>query len=454
MKKILIQRADKMGDTVLALPVVALMKSAYPELRVDFLSSKIGLEVLVNDPLISKVWDSGQDNLDALLSDEKYDAVIHLFENVALSKLTKRIKIPMRVGTSESWPLRFCYTHKIKARSGDITQHTVLKNLAFLEPFKITPKLIRPTFTIDSEGASYIQTLKKKYVPTGVKLVCICLATGGSNQPIPLENISAFVSQLDCELYRVIFIGPPEFQETVSDIRQDGQRCLFVTKFNHSFAALAASQFYIGPDTGFTHIAAAFNIPSLVFSPMKSQLPSRWGSLSDNFEIIRKDYLCNHIAMQNCDADDINKQININVLTEEFNKIVDASIKKKKMTMAEVQLKHLKHSLRIILISTTRAEYNMQYEYAKTALAEGVHFFPLYLPLFSHKAFPILRRVVENKNISIIHGRIPLSWQLYLKFHMVIRLGYFAPKVVNHIDWNPQITPEEYLEIYKNVWQA
>ena len=52
--RILVQRADRLGDVVFSLPVLERIKKDYPSATIDFLTSKIGNDFVKDHPLIRK----------------------------------------------------------------------------------------------------------------------------------------------------------------------------------------------------------------------------------------------------------------------------------------------------------------------------------------------------------------------------------------------------------------
>ena len=54
--RILIQRADRLGDVVLSCPVIESLKYHRPELKIDVLTSPIGAKFLEGHPLISNLY--------------------------------------------------------------------------------------------------------------------------------------------------------------------------------------------------------------------------------------------------------------------------------------------------------------------------------------------------------------------------------------------------------------
>lgn len=119
------------------------------------------------------------------------------------------------------------------------------------------------------------------------------------------ENFKQLILQLHKDfptLHCHIIIGPddpnpfegnsPNFVHTITgDLQQVGN-------------AMAGALFHIGNDSGITHLAGAFNLPSVgIYGPTG---PGAWGSVSENFEMVwgkpgSCDLVCNYNVLQHCE---------------------------------------------------------------------------------------------------------------------------------------------------------
>ena len=105
--KILIQRADRLGDTVLALPVVEQLKKYNPTATIHMMVSPISVDMLELHPHVERLivveWGSKGEvaNKRYVLRQmlrEKYDVYISLWNHQYMAYLGWRAKIPVRIG--------------------------------------------------------------------------------------------------------------------------------------------------------------------------------------------------------------------------------------------------------------------------------------------------------------------------------------------------------------------
>ena len=98
IKKILIQRADRIGDVILALPAIESLHRVYPDAELHFLTSHVGKKCVEGHPFLSRIlvaeWASSDLTNESILleriREESYDCYIALWNNAPLAKLAKK----------------------------------------------------------------------------------------------------------------------------------------------------------------------------------------------------------------------------------------------------------------------------------------------------------------------------------------------------------------------------
>ena len=60
--KVLVQRCDRLGDTILSLPLIDALKKYYPDSKIDFLTSSTGAEVAKLNPNINEIIIAPKEN--------------------------------------------------------------------------------------------------------------------------------------------------------------------------------------------------------------------------------------------------------------------------------------------------------------------------------------------------------------------------------------------------------
>lgn len=141
-KRILIIQTAFIGDVVLALPLLQVLRKNFPSAKIDFMLIPRTAELLKNHPDVNDViiFDKkGKDKglmgiikMVKLVSQRNYDAVFipHRHFRSAIIPFLAGIKI--RVGFDKS-VFKFLYTHVVKYKQ----IHEIERNLSLLEPFGI-----------------------------------------------------------------------------------------------------------------------------------------------------------------------------------------------------------------------------------------------------------------------------------------------------------------------------
>jgi len=110
--KILVTRLRYLGDVILTTPVLASLKSRYPEARIDYLTEEPFGPVLEGNPHIDEIVTTGGTfpGTVARIRKRRYTAALDLFYNPRSAWLLFLSRIPVRVGGARRWRRRL-YTH-------------------------------------------------------------------------------------------------------------------------------------------------------------------------------------------------------------------------------------------------------------------------------------------------------------------------------------------------------
>ena len=293
-KNILIQRTDRLGDAILSYYLIATLKKQLPKATLYVLASPVNHAFFNTLTSIKAVFVAdikhntiqNEKELIHQFHQANIDTVIHLYDEAHLAKLTKQAKIPTRIGFGNKLATKPYYTHHHHIDWEDLTRHQVEIQHQLLSSLGITDPLDAFITLKPSDFKPIAKTIEIK---KDKALVCICNETGGSNIGYPKEALTQLISWLLGQ-FQVLVIG------------QNKQPYLNTFKTHPNFIDLIGKttvaqlrdiinncDFYIGPDTGPTHLAGLLQIPTLFLSPLKINPPGRWGSFSPIQLILRAD---------------------------------------------------------------------------------------------------------------------------------------------------------------------
>ncbi|RAP30764.1 hypothetical protein DID78_02335 [Candidatus Marinamargulisbacteria bacterium SCGC AG-343-D04] len=436
-KKILLQRADKLGDVILSLPTIYAIHKAFPNATIDVVTSEIGQQILLSQPYINHIhcvkWKENQkpSNFFELISSIKqqnYDTYISLWNNPYMALLGFFARIPHRIGDKTNWPLNLLYSTKIKQRWENISYHQIELNLELLKPFNIPSILEHTPVFIEKNAEEKIKKIFEESLNATKKTVLIFTATGGSNYPIPENAVISFIDILQ-KKHKVNIVVAGQANKKSAFYQYNNESVLNLinsTTLQELTAAIKWSDYYIGPDTGPTHIASFFRKNMIFFSSRKPNPPARWGSLSANQRIIRRDYTCKYFCVKKCHPKECFSYLNADVLMNEFQTLLN----NESNTPMDIKMYHLQHTFRILRIYKTEIDRARDSDIICQLNNKGLFIKTIVLPKNPLKRLTTLIHMIIRYNINIIEGQGHKISIACARFYMGAIAVYVKPIVV------------------------
>ncbi|MBX7045148.1 MAG: glycosyltransferase family 9 protein [Ignavibacteria bacterium] len=207
-KRILIIQTAFLGDVILTLPLVQVLKKHLPDSPIDFLCIPSVKDLFKHNPLINKliVYDKrGEDTFGRIKNEIKgnYDIVISPHRSARSALLAFSTKAKQRITFNKS-SLSFLYTDKIKYETGI---HEIQRNLSLLRPLGIDEKeIIRPELFIGDEERKRAQEVLNEY---NVSENAIALTPGSVwfTKRYPKEKFGRLLELLKQTNEKVFLIG-------------------------------------------------------------------------------------------------------------------------------------------------------------------------------------------------------------------------------------------------------
>ena len=460
-KKILIQRADRLGDVILSLPVVEAIKEKYPTAQIHFLTSPIGAALLETHPMIDKVISLSDLEFGSLKSTirrirfEGYALYISLWNHPKMAYLGVRSRIPNRIGDTTHFIRGLFYNKGVRQDWEDYSRHQIEFNLDLLQPLQIPSTLKRAEIPIAQAAKDNVRVLFHKFINPEKEVLVLFTGTGGTNYPIPSTVVAEFVGQIQSgNDYAVVLCGQTQEGDSLTHV--SGPDCLNLlnkTTFQELVAIIAACDYYIGPDTGPTHLASFLNKPIVFFSSMKPNPPNRWGVISDYFQILRREYDWYHHPIESCDPSVAFQFLTAQLLKERFYELVQEKAVGECLLPEDVKTRHFYHSFRVMAIAMTDKEHVKNVKIASLLQTQGLRVFPVLCECVSWKSLKVLFRLMNKYNINVIQGRVfPVGLSQLLRFYMGAVCAYIRPIVVKQ-DLGASSSAMDWLDVYRKGFQ-
>lgn len=318
-KNILITRTDRLGDLVLATPVIAQLRKAYPEAKISFLTTPYTADLIKGNPNIDEViiYDKkGKEKgfwggiiLFALkLALKKFDTVFVLHPTNRMHLVTFLAGIPQRFG----WDLKNgnLLNHKLKHTKQLGEKHESEYNLDVLKLANIetSQAVLELPYNYISKKLGD-DPLAKFGIDINDKYLVFALGASCPSKQWPAElfaEVANYIIAENPELKIVVLGSKAEDDLAQVFIKNFSSDCInlcgklslseLIYFFKHIYA-------FIGNDSGLSHIAAAFNKPliSLFGRSDPGLSPKRWKPLGDKSFYLHKDVNCVKCLAHNCE---------------------------------------------------------------------------------------------------------------------------------------------------------
>ncbi len=302
---ILISRTDSLGDVILTLPMLGIIKKQFPKIKVYFLAKNYAKAII-----------DASENVDEFVSydelvklsekkqieffiDLRLDAIIHVFPNKLVARIAKKAGVQVRIGTSHRlfhWTTCNAFV-KLGRKNSNL--HEAQLNLELLNPLDININYpLEDLYKF--YGFTKIKPLPDEFnnlLSKSKKNIILHPKSKGSAREWGLDNFQRLINILPKNEYKIFITGTQGEGNLMTDFLLENKGKItdltgrisldeLVSFISNSDALIAAS-------TGPLHIAAAVGIKAIgIFAPMRPIHPGRWMPLGKNATYIVKEEYC------------------------------------------------------------------------------------------------------------------------------------------------------------------
>lgn len=291
--KVLVVRADRIGDLVLSLPVFAAGKAARPDWEFHALVSPSCAPLVENDPAVAAVWTwspvgtaAAEAELAAALRAERFDAALMLQFRAPLARLLRRAGIGRLYGPlskPSSWLLLNRGSWQRRSRSG---RHEMDLNLDLLA------RLVRPRKVASGPARLHVSTaqaqigrdFRRDLAGDAARVAFVHPGSGGSALDWDPSRFAQVAGQLaDLPGWRVFVTGQGADGPAVLAMQAAGldpRVGILLDRYGlrEFLGVLSAGDAFVGPSTGPLHLASALGLGTVgIFPPAPAMHPRRWG---------------------------------------------------------------------------------------------------------------------------------------------------------------------------------
>jgi ADP-heptose:LPS heptosyltransferase len=305
-QRIIISRTDSIGDVILTLSVLGILKEHFPNSYLLFLGSDYTKDIIsccehVDEFLdwtaISKL---SKEEAISFVKSMNADAIIHVFPRKEIAALAKKANIKIRVGTRNRIFHWTTCNKLVKLSRKNSELHESQLNTKLLSPFGIN-KLFNLSEIITYNGFHEKVLLPEKYSSLIDKEkfnLILHPKSKGSAREWGLENFGKLIEILPPEKYKIFISGTKDeaalMQAEILDKYKDITDLTGKLTLAEFISFIAKADGLIAASTGPLHIAAALNKHAIgIYPPIKPMYPKRWKPIGKNAHYFVKDKICN-----------------------------------------------------------------------------------------------------------------------------------------------------------------
>lgn len=311
--KFLIVRTDKLGDSLLTLPVAAKLKGHFSDCRIYFLSASYTAPIIAKSKFVDEVIASDKTNffeLAEILRRKKIDYAIIARPTLKNALVIYFAGIKNRIGTKYR-AYSFLFNHRVAHHRKESKKHEALYNLDLLQPVGINNSNDLNEINFGLEPEIEIQyrvreKLKKSGVDFSKPLVVMHISSGGSAVDWNYLNFKKLAHYIktnsDAE---ILLTGTHKDFLFLYELFLDFDYKVYnlAGEFNlvELFNLFTMVDVYIGNSTGPTHLAAIAGCWIISFYPkitVASQI--RWGPITKKRIIFEPEIECSDCTQEQC----------------------------------------------------------------------------------------------------------------------------------------------------------
>jgi len=294
-RRILIVRTDRLGDVILTLPMLSLLRSRYPEAVLGMLLNSYTGQLVRGHPHADLLLWYDRDGMprpgNELLQELRrnaFDAVFIVHPTPRLAWLMFRARIPVRVGTGYRF-YSSLFTHRVFEHRRNANFHELEYNIRLLNA--LDPALVEdqidPDFgiSVDPDAARGVRDrLSEAGVHADERLVVLHPGSGGSARDWPVGRFAELARRLnDVAGVRIGVTGGVKENAVVNRVVSSvpgGRAVAFpgTLTLPELAALLDRASVVVANSTGPLHLAVALGTPVVGIYPQLTPMSARrWG---------------------------------------------------------------------------------------------------------------------------------------------------------------------------------
>ncbi|MDI6807543.1 MAG: glycosyltransferase family 9 protein [Candidatus Eisenbacteria bacterium] len=303
-ERILVVRADRVGDIILTIPVFWNLRENFPKSTIAALVAPHGREILRLEESVDEfiVYEragkhSGLRGLLLLtreLRKNKFDCVLFIQPEGKLALASYLARIQERIGTLYR-PYSLLFTKKHAQHKSPSLKHEMEYSLDILRELGMTPRSGAPAIRLSDEEIENANSLKREIgLEESSKPIVVHPGSSGSSGRWPVSRFRELVDLIISDGKEVVVSGNceelPLLEEMIEPMKEKPLSIVGRTDLRTLAAFYSLSKLVVSNSTGVVHLSAAVGTPTAaVFSPVISSSPTRWRPIGKRHKVFLPD---------------------------------------------------------------------------------------------------------------------------------------------------------------------
>ncbi len=319
--KILIRATNWVGDAIMALPALRVVRARFPDARIAILArpyvadiyrgQKICDELISYDPKGAHAGLVGRERLAKELRKRKFDVALLLQNAFDAAWLAWRSGIPERVGYARDGR-SLLLTRKIPApKRGEIPAHEQFYYLELLRRAGWIDSLPGESFIALDVSEEHRRQAEEALSSAGARPNAVRIAIGagasyGSAKCWPPDRFAEFVNRFRLHTDADVILFGTAAEQKVSDAIGAGIKGPSISLVGKTAIAalpalLSRCQLFVGNDSGAMHVAAAVGLPVVaIFGPTD---PHGTAPVTPRCTVVQEKPYCSPCFLRRCPID-------------------------------------------------------------------------------------------------------------------------------------------------------
>jgi len=290
--KVLVTRTDRLGDLVLSLPAMALLKQARPDWEIHAMVAPACLPLVEHLDFLAGVWtwQPGGDGCDSRslghdLARASFDAAIMLQYRRELALLLRRAGVARLYGPRSRFTSWFLLNHGLRQQRSRSNRHEMELNGDLARSALSSPglPLDPPWLQLSAQQKEQGEAFRASRAAGAETVAFVHPGSGGSALDWQPDRFAAVANALASRTGWRVFVTGAGADAALVDAVAVGLRpevgvLLDAFDLRTFMGVLAAGDVLVGPSTGPLHMAPALGLAAVgLYPPVPTMAPSRWG---------------------------------------------------------------------------------------------------------------------------------------------------------------------------------